>query len=78
MSTSLRLVLLALSATTSAVVGVGAQGVCARNATVQSLGETCDFISNLFNASTSVHATCVPVAVSDRASRFRFQVAFVN
>ncbi|ETW84901.1 hypothetical protein HETIRDRAFT_426061 [Heterobasidion irregulare TC 32-1] len=52
MSTSLRLVLLALSAATSAVVGVGAQGVCARNATVQSLGETCDFISNLFNAST--------------------------
>ena len=56
MFTSLRLVLLTLSAATSAVVGVGAQGVCARNATVQSLGETCDFISNLFNASTSVQA----------------------
>ena len=51
------LVLLALSAATGAVVGVGAQGACARNATVQSPGETCDVISNLFNASTSVHPT---------------------
>ena len=51
MPISLRLVLLALSAAT------GAQGACARNATVQSPGETCDVISNLFNASTSVHPT---------------------